>query len=140
MRKSCNRKPRGVSIPIMVARHSCADEVEMQERMLIESFAGGWADTRSYDGLANMRNVLMMAAAHKKDKSALAICDAMRILTANMRDRHEKTGRMGVTGEEMKMLHVFADVYRDFWSRQTMNLFRACCIAANVALEQQEAA
>ena len=80
-------------------RQAVETDVELAERMLVEAFAGGWANTKHYDGLANMRNVMVLGAAYKDDKSTLHICDAMRIIMANLRDRYAKTERMGVTGE-----------------------------------------
>lgn len=74
-----------------------------------------------------MRNVLTLAAAYKEDAGALAICDAMRIPMANIRERHARTGRMGVTGEEMKLLQRFVEVYRDFWIRQPVKLYEMAC-------------
>lgn len=118
----------------MVERSLCENDVEIAERMLVEAFAGGWATTKHFDGLANMRNVLTIAAAYKADKGVLRVCDMMRIPMANLRERHEKTGRMGLTGEELKLIRVFADTYRDFWKRQTLALFKAACRETNIAL------
>lgn len=134
MRKRSTYRPKPVSTPIMVERSLCETDVELAERMLIEAFAGGWANTKHYDGLANMRNVMVLGAAYKEDKATLHICDAMWIIMANLRDRYAKTERMGVTGDELKMLRAFADTYRDFWRRQTMHFFKACCREANIAL------
>lgn len=119
----------------MVERFACSDEVEMHERMLVEAFSGGWANTQHWDGLANMRNVMLLAAHYKRDKPAIQMCEGLHIALQDIKDRHERTGRMGVTGEEVKMLRAFADSYRDFWSRQSMNLFKAACMEAEIALE-----
>jgi len=140
MRKRSAYRQRPVSTPIMVERSLCETDVELAERMLIESFASGWATTKHYDGLANMRNVLTVAAAYKDAQDVLHICDAMRIPMTNLRERYEKTGRMGVTGEELKMLRVFADTYRDFWKRQSLNLFKAACRETNIALGYEQKA
>lgn len=134
MRKRSTYRKRPVSTPLMVERSLCEVDVELAERMLIEAFAGGWATTKHYEGLANMRNVLTVAAAYKEAKDVLHICDAMRIPMANLRERYESSGRMGVTGEELKLLRVFADTYRDFWKRQPLALFKAACRETNIAL------
>ena len=134
MRKRSAYRPRPISTPIMVERSLCETDVELAERMLIEAFAGGWAGTKHYDGLANMRNVMTIGAAYKNESGVLSICDAMRIVMANLRDRFASTERMGVTGDELRLLRAFADTYRDFWRRQTMHFFKVCCREANIAL------
>ena len=74
MRKRSAYRQRPISTPIMVERSLCETDVELAERMLIESFASGWATTKHYDGLANMRNVLTVAAAYKDAQDVLHIC------------------------------------------------------------------
>lgn len=127
MRKRSIYRPRPKTPPMLVNRGLSEQEIETRERMLVEAFAGGWAGPDHYDGLADMRNVMTIAAAYKGDQSALAICNAMRIPMSNMRLRHAETGRLGVTGDELKLLRAFADAYRDFWIRQPVKLYTAAC-------------
>lgn len=126
-RKRSRYKPRPVTVPMLVNRGLVEADIETRERMLVEAFAGGWADTDHYDNIADMRNVLTLAAAYKNDRSALAMCDAMRIPLANLRVRHAQTGRLGVTGDELQLLRSFVDVYRDFWIRQPVKLYDQAC-------------
>lgn len=131
MRKRSAYRPRPLTPPMLINRGLIETEIETRERMVVEAFAGGWATTEHYDELADMRNVMTIAATYKHDKSALAICDAMRIPMANMRERYSKTSRLGVTGDELQLLRAFVDAYRDFWIRQPVALYLSACDTLN---------
>lgn len=130
-RKHCRRVIRPASPPMLVNRGLQDAEIQMRELQFVEAFAGGWATTEHYDSLCDMRNILTLAAACKDDKSVLAICDAMRIPMANLRDRYAKLNRFGVTGPELQLLKEFVDVYRDFWMRQPVTLYTKACDELN---------
>jgi hypothetical protein len=134
-RKRSTRKPRPATPPMLVNRGLMDDELQLRERMVVEAFAGGWASTEHFDELADMRNVLTLADAYKLDKEAQAMCDAMRIPLANLRERHAKTGRLGVTGDELQMLRAFVEFYRDWWMRRPVNLYLGACDSLNLAHE-----
>ena len=133
MRKRSTYRPRPATPPMLVGRGLIDADLELRERMIVEAFAGGWASTQHFDELADMRNVLTLAAAYKDDPAALAVCDAMRIPMGNLRDRHARTGRLGVTGDELQMLRTFAEFYRDWWLRQPVSLYVAACDELNRA-------
>ncbi len=127
MRKRSTYRPRAATPPMLVNRGLIDADLELRERMIVEAFAGGWADTSHFDELADMRNVLTLAAAYKDDPEALTLCDTMRIPMGNLRDRHARTGRLGVTGDELQMLRTFVEFYRDWWLRQPVGLYTAAC-------------
>ena len=133
MRKRSTYRPRQATPPMLVNRGLIDGDLELRERMIVEAFAGGWATTQHFDELADMRNVLTLAAAYKDDPAALSVCDAMRIPMGNLRDRHARTGRLGVSGDELQMLRTFAEFYRDWWLRQPVSLYVAACDELNRA-------
>lgn len=126
-RKRSHYRPRPASAPMLINRGIKETDIEMQERMIVEAFVGGWATTHHFDCLVDMRNVLVLAAAYKGDSNAMTLCDAMRIPLNNLRERYAKTARMGVTGDELQMLRAFVDGYRDFWIRQPVALYEKAC-------------
>ena len=126
-RKRSTYRPRPSSPPMLVNRGLMDTDLELRERMVVDAFAGGWASTQHFDELADMRNVLTLAAAYKDDKTALDLCDAMRIPMTNLRERHARTGRLGVTGDELQLLRVFVEFYRDWWLRQPVALYISAC-------------
>lgn len=140
MKKRSTYRPKPVSSPILVERSVCADEIEMHERMLVQAFTCGWATTHHYDRLANMRNVMVLAAHYKKDVPAIKVCETLSIVLANMRDHHAATGKIEASGDELSMICLFADAYRSFWKRQNMNLFKAACMEANIQLNDAKEA
>lgn len=127
MKKRSTYRPRPATPPMLVNRGIMDDKLSLVEKMIVEAFGGGWATTQHFDELADMRNVLTLAAAYKADSDALAMCDAMRIVLGNLRDRHTATGRLGVTGDELRMLRLFTEFYRDWWMRQPVALYENAC-------------
>jgi len=134
MRKQCRRTVRRAVPPMLVNRGLMDGELSMREHQFVEAFSGGWADKEHFDSLTDMRNVLTIAAAHKDDQQMLAMCHAMSIPLQNIRARHAQTGRMGVTGDELRLMREFVEVYRDFWLRQPVSLYEESVDALQVAL------
>ena len=140
MRKHTRRRHFRPSPPMLVSRGLINDELELRERMIVQAFAGGWATTTTYDEIADMRNVLTLAAAYKGDASALAMCDAMRTVMANIRERHSRTGKIGASGDELQVLREFVGLYRDFWLRQPTELYVQACDDLQRAMGEKVAA
>jgi len=143
MRKHAHRRPRPISAPMLINRGIQEQSILIAELVIVEAFVGGWATTYHFDSLCDMRNVLVLASAYKDDASAKAICEAMRIPMANLRERYAKTGRFGVTGDELQLLRAFVDYYRDFWIRQPVALYEQACdelAKFNASLIQEKAA
>ena len=127
------RTPRPACPPMLVSRGLQNDELELCERQFVEAFTGGWATIKHFDNLADMRDCLLIAAAHKKDAGTLIMCRAAGVALMNIRDRYTATNRMGVTGDELTVLREFATAYRDFWLRQSVGTYEAACAALDVA-------
>ena len=126
-RKKRPYHPRPLTVPMLINRGLINTELETRERMLVEAFAGGWATKEHFDNIADMRNLLTLAAAYKDDKSAIAMSDAMRIPMNNIRLRFAQTGHFGVTGDELKLMRAFVEQYKDFWMRQPVKLYEMAC-------------
>lgn len=124
-RKRSSYRPRRMAPPMLVNRGICNTEIEARERLTVEAFSGGWANAHHFDTLADMRDCLMLAAAHKDDKDALGMCRAVLVVMDNIRIRHTETRRFGCTGDELHLLRLFVDTYRDFWMRQPVSLYES---------------
>lgn len=124
-RKRSSYRPRHKSPPMLINRGIRNTEIESTERMAVEAFAGGWAGPDHFDYIADMRDCMMLAAAHKQDQEALGMCRAILVVMDNVRIRHTETGRFGTTGDELHVLRLFCDTYRDFWLRQPVSLYDA---------------
>ena len=91
---------------------------------------------RNFDEITDMRNLLTIAAAHKDDQGVLGICHAMSIVMNNIRTRYAETQRMGVSGDEVKLLREFCGIYADFWLRQSVGMYERCCDELNLLMER----
>lgn len=131
MSRRQKRIPRPARCPTMVAMH-LAPEVELTERLAIEAFAGGTAETAQFNVLADCRDLLSIAAARKADADTTAVCELAYIALANIKDRYLSKNRLGVTGDELHALRALVDVSEDFWKRTSGELFRV----ANLELDK----
>ena len=129
MRKHSRRRVRPCSAPMLVNRGLQSESVEMLERQIVEAFSGGWATTDHFDTLADMRDCLLLAAAHKRDAETIGMCRAVGIALMNIRDRYAETKRMGVSADELQVLREFCTTYRDYWLRQSVGAYEAACDA-----------
>ena len=117
MRKRCNRRPRAAAAP-MIAVMLGVPEMEITERIAVEAFAGGWAVKDHFDMLADCRDILMLAASEKGDQSTLAATELGYIALLAVKERHVKTGKFGVSGDELAALRMLVEQSADFWHRQ----------------------
>ena len=123
------RVPRPATPPMLINRGLINTELETVERMSVEAFSGGWATTDHFDTLADMRDCLLLAAAHKRDAETIGMCRAVGIALMNIRDRYAETKRMGVSADELQVLREFCTTYRDYWLRQSVGAYEAACDA-----------
>jgi hypothetical protein len=130
-RKSCKRIRHRLVAPTIVALHN-NPEVSLQERMAIAALRGGWSTTAHFNVLADCRDMLVLAANEKDDKSAIIACEIAGIALMNMKDRYIAKKRMGATGDELQALEILVDTSEDFWKRQSGGLF----IDAEAALQR----
>ena len=122
MRKRCNRRVREQAAP-MLAVMLGVPEMEITERIAVEAFAGGWAVKDHFDRLADCRDILMLAASEKDDKSTLAATELGYIALLAIKERHARTGKFGVSGDELATLRLLVDQSGDFWRRQNGVMF-----------------
>ena len=137
MRKHSTHRPITPRVPMMVVMHNLPD-LSLTERLSVEAFAGGWANSDHYDNLADCRNIMTLAAAEKQDAQALEICDMGYVALSNIRDRRVKTGRLGASGEELKALRAMTDFSEDWWKRQAGGLFERHYVALKAAQAEQK--
>ena len=114
------------------------DEVEMLEHQCLAAFTGGYAEPDHWDQLAECRNVLMFGAGHcREDAKAkgqdwseyqqiVDLCYQVKDAMLAIREREQKTGRMGVNGDQLELLSACIATSADFWSQQPGWLFRKC--------------
>lgn len=103
-----------------MVRKMLVPEVEIGERMAIQALKFGYADYENcYRPLADVHGVLHLGAMAKKDKRLTAIIQAAHIAMLNIYDRMKQTGKVGASGDEIKVLTAMLDAADDFWKRQS---------------------
>ena len=97
--------------------------------MAVESFCGGWATIEHFDTLADMQGVMLLAGTtDEKRKWAATYCrNIVGPVLGSIRERYQKTGKMGRNANELKVLRGFVTQYRDFWLKQPLILYETAC-------------
>lgn len=139
-------KKRGAKIkhtrhaaPTLVALH-LAPEVSTSERMAVFALTQPWAATSHFNVLLDCQHMLTIAAAEKRDEEALKLAHFSDIALKSIRERHQRTGKMGATGDEIRALNLLADYSADWWSRQSGALFADAYRALDKLRDQQRVA
>lgn len=113
--------------PMLVMRGLVNDKLEMRERMAVEAFTMGIATTENFDTISDMQGILVLAGStSEKRKPAMTYAhEVLGPALLSIKDRYLKTGRMGASDEDIKVLRAFVSKYRDFWLRQPTELYEA---------------
>jgi len=138
MRKRSKRTVRRIVAPTIVA-YCLNPEVAIQERSAVLALRGGWAEGSHYNLLANVRDLLMLAASEKHDKAVIGVCDLAGVALLNIKDRYAEKKRFGATGDEIRALELLCDVSEDFWKRKSGGLFIDAEAALHRAREMHKA-
>jgi len=119
-------KPRA---PMLVIRQIYNTDLEIKERMAVQSFAKGFASPAQYDVILDMLNIMMLGATSDKSRS-YALEYAQNVVgTAliGIRERYERTGKLGCNSDELNILKEFVNNNIEFWKRQPGELFILAC-------------
>lgn len=132
------RKPYKVSAPMLVNRHLYNTDMELRERMAVTAFSGGFANTKHFDVLVEMMNLMMIAG--QRDKSRAYIKEYAEKVIApalnSIKTRYEKTGKLGVAGEELIALRQMVDKNKAFWLTQTTGFYNECVDELNAFYQE----
>lgn len=131
MRKRCNRVKRPACAPTLVALHN-TPESGIIERTSLDSLSGGWATPTHFNCLLDCADMLVLVATDRKDEGVAEIGHFARDTLFSIGQRYRAKGKLGATGEELKVLRVLLDVSDDFWKRQAGSVF----VDAYVALDK----
>lgn len=99
-----------------------------QEIQAAAAFRGGYATPWHFDFLLEGIVMCAYAASDKSrenpDTQMQQVCEAATMAVQNIRDRYDRIGKLGATGEEMAMLELYANEAADFWPRQSVRAYR----------------
>jgi hypothetical protein len=114
--------------PVLVLRGLDETDLELKERFAVDAFAIGAANQEHFLHLQDMLNLMLIAgqssparqyALEKSEK------DYKPVVTS-IQARYERTGKWGMTGEELMMMRHMVSFARTFWMRQPTELLRVC--------------
>jgi len=123
------RKAVKPKAPMLVIRQMYNTDLEIKERMAVQSFAKGFATPAQYDVLLDMLNIMMLGASSCKTRS-YALDYAKQVVgeaLLSIRQRYERTGKLGCSGDELNILKEFVNNNIEFWKRQPGELFILAC-------------
>lgn len=123
MRKATKRRHIITPKAPMCVVLSQTPDLALTELQSVEAFAGGWATTDHFDNLAYCRNIMTLAAAERDDQQTLIICELALHALLGVKERHQRSGKMGATGDELQALKVLVSTSEDFWMRQSGGVF-----------------
>ena len=106
---------------------SICPEYETRLRLAVNALSDGWMEEGQFNHLADTIDMLQIGMAsyskQKPDPSTAVAVDVCREAMMSIRGRYIQTGKFGATGEELKAIHLLADVSLDFWRRRSGALF-----------------
>ncbi len=115
-------KHKAASMPGALALSICP-EYETRLRLAVNALSDGWMEEGQFNDLADTIDMLQIGMAiyskQKPDPSTAVAVDVCREAMMSIRGRYIQTGKFGATGEELKAIHLIADVSLDFWRRRS---------------------
>jgi len=113
--------------PLMVLRHSVDLKLQLMEAGSVTALAKGKATPANYNALLDMRNVTMIACWIKGITGGAMYSYVGNIVgqvLANVKQRFDELGKLGLSGPELEAINVFPSVYRDFWTTQPITTYK----------------
>jgi hypothetical protein len=126
MRKHILKQPP--KPPMLVFRTINNVDLETQERACILAFTHGVATAKHFDLINRINNLLMVAGqTDKKRKYALDFAETkIKPALIGIKNRCDRTGKLGVNAQELQALKDIVEFNREFWLKQTGELFVFC--------------
>jgi len=131
MKKRSKHKPLQTSIPMIVNRLVHQNIETAQEHSIILAFQFGLAQKEHFDWLGRMSNMLNIALQIKPSETGLQLVAAFSALSKRIFSRYEKTGKLGVAGEELVLLRKLVGECDQFWKRESTSLYNQCVAELN---------
>lgn len=134
-------KPKYVkAIPMLIYRTINETDIETAEYMAVHAFAHGFAQKSHFDKLVDLMNLMLIAGQTDKSRKYLITYIEAKIkpVLKSIKDRYDKTGKLGVSADELKELRNMLQVNKDFWLKQSGVLYKFCCEQVNLFYDERE--
>jgi hypothetical protein len=124
-KQGSKRKKLQATAPMMVLRMKFDTELTAKEVVAAKAFTWGAATKQHYDTLLDLANMLMVGGHSAPDRKwVLKLVDEefMPALRA-VKERFDRTGKMGVTAQEGDALMKLTAVSKSFWNRVPIQVY-----------------
>jgi hypothetical protein len=126
-----NRQQRwqaGAKPPMVVMRSIFNKELETKERIALNKFTMGVAQPADYELFLDMTNMLIVAGTSADERKYARDYAETTALPAiqSIKARYDKTGKLGLTAHERKVLINLIEFSYQFWARNPIDLFHQC--------------
>lgn len=127
------------SIPVLIQSH-LQPEVETKQYACILAFTHGVADQNHFDTLLLTMNLLLVAGQTDKQKRYAVdfAFNTIKPALQNIKERVYKTGKFGVNAEELQAIKKLIEFSREFWQKQTGQLYDFCIDQVNLFYKECE--
>jgi len=127
------------STPVLVQR-LIQPEVETKQHACILAFSRGFADQSHFDTMLLEMNLLLVAGqTDKKRKYAVDFAfNTIKPALQNIKERVYKTGKFGVNAEELQAIKQLIEFSREFWQKQSGQLYEFCLEQVNLFYKECE--
>jgi len=121
------------SVPMLIQKH-LQTGIETKQYACILAFTSGHATQDHFDTILFESNLLLVAGqTDKKKKYAVEFIQAtVQPALRNMKERVRKTGKFGVNADELMAIKKLIDFSREFWKKQTGQLYNFCVEQINL--------
>ena len=107
---------------------------ETKQYACVLAFTNGVAEQTHYDTILFESNLLLVAGQTDKNKkyAVTFIQDEVQPALRSMKERVYKTGKFGVNADELMAIKRLIDFSREFWKKQTGQLYTFCIEQINL--------
>jgi len=121
------------SVPMLVQKHIQPSN-ETKQYACVLAFTNGVAGQDHYDTLLFELNLLLVAGqTDKKKKYAVEFAtNELRPALESVKQRVKNTGKFGVNDDELLAIKKLIDFSREFWNKQTGQLYNFCVEQINL--------
>lgn len=121
------------SVPMLIQKHLQPSH-ETKQYACVLAFTNGVAEQTHYDTILFESNLLLVAGqTDKKKKYAVTfIQNEVQPALRSMKERVYKTGKFGVNADELMAIKRLIDFSREFWKKQTGQLYTFCIEQINL--------
>jgi hypothetical protein len=131
MKRKKSYKPRATSVPMLVNRLVNETVETLNENAMLLAFRLGHAQPMHFDQLALMTNMMEIASQGKPSPMAELLSKRFRAMAESVKDRYDRTGKLGLSGLEITWMKEHLVAYDNYWKLQTTTFYNDCVAELN---------